>query len=604
MEVLSPELPAEPEPPPLPSPDRPLGLLAGIGAMVLVPVMVLAVVLVYVPRLRPWYPDVPPVPAPTSSQETPPPEGKVLLSGRVVDGEGEPVEGARVVVYSDSRVQRVGEQATTRHGVYRFELDPGRLVLVAEHDDKGMVASAELLLDQGAVVRNLVLALGPVRTVLGKVTDEDGSPVVGAVLRVEGVPWLQRESTSETDGSYKILRMPSQEASLRVIAPGYQTTSVKLLARGLTGEEVVNLRMARESDVEGLVLDPDGLPIRAGVIACDGKEVGQRLISAADGTFKLAREFSRCPLVAYHDQHASSEPMLAEGGAVRLRLREGGSIEGLVVEESGRAVPSFYVGIESFVPAFGDRLSLRFPEPRFFQNTGGSFSLERLAPGSYVLSVGAEGRSLVRSPSVEVRGRQVTRGVRIVLPQGGSVEGLVFDEEKRTPLAASKISFDSTSSLAHPDLSHTTSDEAGRFRLEGAPAGPFTLRVEHEGYRTRLLAGLRVGSGEVLKQEIGLKRSGEGGGGLDFVGIGALMEQTREGLRFREVFPGSPAEKAGLKAGDWLRRIDGQGVEGMSLADAIQRLRGEKGSRVSVTVERPPAGDSVDTTITRDEIVR
>ncbi len=608
VEVLSPGGPPEQQAPPpepeAPPPRRPLGLLAGIGAMVLVPAGVLAVALAYMPKLRPWHPDAPLAPASASTPDSAPAEGKVLLSGRVVDSEGEPVEGARVAAYSGSRALRVGEQPSARHGVYRFELEPGRLVLVAEHDDKGMVASAELMLSQGAVVQNLVLALGPVRTVLGKVTAEDGSPVVGAALRVEGVPWLKREATSEADGGFRILKMPSQEATLRAVAPGYQSASVKLLARGLAGEEVVNLRMARESDVEGVVLDPDGLPARAGVLACDGKEAGQRLMSAADGKFKLAREFARCPLVAYHDHFASSEPTLAEGGSVALRLRPGGSIAGLVVEESGRPVRSFYVGIESFVPAFGERLSLRPPEPRSFDDAGGAFSLERLTPGSYVLSVGAEGRSLVRSPSVEVLAGQVTREVRIILPQGGSVEGQVFDEEKRSPLAGARVYFDSTSSISHPGLAHTSSDEAGRFRLEGAPVGPFTLRVEREGYRTRLLAGLRVGSGEVLKQEVGLKRSGDGGTGLDFVGIGASVEQAREGLRFREIFEGSPAEKAGLKAGDLLRRIDGQGVEGMSLADAIQRLRGEKGSRVSVTVERPPSGDYVDTTITRDEIVR
>jgi hypothetical protein len=210
----------------------------------------------------------------------------------------------------------------------------------------------------------------------------------------------------------------------------------------------------------------------------------------------------------------------------------------------------------------------------------------------------------VRSPSIEVQAGQITRGVRIVLPQGGSIEGQVFDEEKRAPLAAARISFDSSSSVPHSGSSPATSDEAGKFRLEGAPTGPFTLRIEHEGYRTRLLAGLRVASGDVLRQEIGLKRSGDGGVGLDFVGIGSSMEHTREGLRFREVFEGSPAEKAGVRAGDLLRRIDGQSIEGLSLADAIQRLRGEKGSRVSVTVERPPSGDYIDTTITRDEIVR
>jgi hypothetical protein len=572
--------------------------------MVLVPAVVLALVLAYVPRLRPWQSEVAPAPAPSSSGDHAPPEDRVRLSGRVVDSEGEPVDGARVVAYSGSRALKVGEQTSASHGAYAFELDPGRFVLVAEHDEKGVVASADLMLGQGTEMRNLVLALGPVHTILGKITSEEGTPVAGASVKVDGPAWLRREATSEADGGYKVLRVPSLEATLRVVAPGYQAASVKLHARGQTGEEVLDIKLAKESDVEGQVLDPERNPLRAGVVACDGKEPGQRLASAADGKFKLSREFARCPLVAYHDHFSPSEPVIPERGPVELRLRAGGGIAGLVVEESGRPVPSFYVGIESFVPSFGERLSLRPGEPRTFGDAGGVFNLDRLTPGSYVLSVGAEGRSLVRSPSIEVQAGQITRGVRIVLPQGGSIEGQVFDEEKRAPLAAARISFDSSSSVPHSGSSPATSDEAGKFRLEGAPTGPFTLRIEHEGYRTRLLAGLRVASGDVLRQEIGLKRSGDGGVGLDFVGIGSSMEHTREGLRFREVFEGSPAEKAGVRAGDLLRRIDGQSIEGLSLADAIQRLRGEKGSRVSVTVERPPSGDYIDTTITRDEIVR
>lgn len=599
--------PPEPEAPEAPPPDepaetRPLGVLVGVGAMLLVPAVVLALVLAYVPKLRPWSSDAT-GPSPSGTAEGQVPEGKVLLAGRVVDSEGEPVEGARVTVLGGNRALKVSEQVTGRGGAYSFELDPGRVVLLADHEDRGMVASAELMLNGGAAVRNLVLALAPIRVVRGVVTSEDGGPVAGASVKIEGPAWLQRGATSEADGSYRLARVPSLDVTLRAVAPGYAVGNVKLRAVGLAGEEVVNLRLAKESDVTGQVLDPDGKPVRAAVMACDGKEPGQRMFSSPEGKFKVAREFSRCPLVAYHDGYAASEPALAEGGEATLRLKPGGAIAGLVVDEGGAAVKAFYLGIESFAPSFGERIGGR-NEARTFDDTGGAFLLDRLAPGSYVLSVGAEGRSPVRSPPVEVRAGQTARDVRVVLLRGGTVEGQVFDEERRSPLAAARISFDSTSSVRREGVPPVFSDDAGKFRLEGAPAGPFSLRVEHDGYRSRIVAGLKIASGEVLKQEIGLKLSGDAGAGLEFVGIGSSIEQTRDGLLFRSVFEGSPAEKAGLRSGDLLRRIDGQTVEGLSLADAIQRLRGEKGSQVRVTAERPPAGEFVEVTITRGEIVR
>lgn len=612
VEILSPDHQEPSEPPESPSPEspatppRPVGLLAGVGAMLLVPMLVLVAVLAYVPRLRPWQSEMTPTSLPSGGTETTVPEGKVLLAGRVVDSEGEPVSGAHVMVYSGNRAILAGEQMSADAGAYSFSLHPGKFVVVADHNEKGMVASTEILLSEGAIMRNFVLVLAPTHVLRGKVTSaEDGTPVAGALLKIEGIPWLQRETTSTLDGTYRILRLPSYEATLQITAVGYRSTKAKLGAQSPTGEEILDWKLTKESDLEGYVLDPDRNPVRAGIVACDGKEPGQRFTTSHDGKFKLPRELSRCPLIAYHDQFSSSEPTLSEKPPIELRLRPGGGIAGLVVEESGTSVRSFFLGIESFVPALGERLSLRPPEIHTVEDTGGAFLLEKLAPGSYVLSVGADGRSPVRSPSIEVQAGQITRGIRIVLPRGGIIEGHIFDEEKKAPLVSAKISLDATSSLRREGVAPVLSDKAGAFRLEGAPTtGPFSLRIEHDGYRTRILAGLRVQSGEILREEVGLKPSGDGGTGLDFAGIGASLEQTAEGLRFREIFEKSPAEKAGVRVGDLLRRIEGQTIEGLSLADAIQQLRGEKGSQVRITVERPPSGDFVDTTITRDEIVR
>ena len=64
---------------------------------------------------------------------------------------------------------------------------------------------------------------------------------------------------------------------------------------------------------------------------------------------------------------------------------------------------------------------------------------------------------------------------------------------------------------------------------------------------------------------------------------------------------GSPAEAAGLQAGDVVTGVDGESVSGMSLDDAIQRVRGEAGTDVTLTIRRGD-GDPFDLTITRDQI--
>jgi C-terminal processing protease CtpA/Prc len=149
----------------------------------------------------------------------------------------------------------------------------------------------------------------------------------------------------------------------------------------------------------------------------------------------------------------------------------------------------------------------------------------------------------------------------------------------------------------------TQTDEAGQYRLDGAPLGPFTLRAEKAGFRIRMLSGLRVDSRGSLTKDITLNAV-DGGAGLEFAGIGANVTQTPEGLAFGAVFAGNPAERAGLRANDRILAIDADRTDGMSVADALQRLRGEAGTSVGVSVQRPATGETVDVLIERGTIMR
>jgi hypothetical protein len=241
------------------------------------------------------------------------------------------------------------------------------------------------------------------------------------------------------------------------------------------------------------------------------------------------------------------------------------------------------------------RLRRRSRTPR------GAFRLEKLAPGSYVLTAGAPGRPPTRSDSVTVTGGLATTGVRIVMLAGGSVSGRVFDE-RHAPLEGVDLRFDAVSSVVD-STARTQTDGVGQYRLDSAPAGPFTLRVEKDGFRIRLLSGLRVDAHGTLMRDITLT-SVDGGAGLELGGVGAALTQTPDGIAFSAVFPGTPAERAGLRADDRVLGIDGESTDGMSVADALQRLRGEAGTSVGVSVRRPKTSETVDVTIERATIVR
>lgn len=87
-----------------------------------------------------------------------------------------------------------------------------------------------------------------------------------------------------------------------------------------------------------------------------------------------------------------------------------------------------------------------------------------------------------------------------------------------------------------------------------------------------------------------------------FSGIGAQLGQDKDkNLQVIAPIAGLPAEKAGLKAGDLIVRINGTSTSGMSVDDAVHRIRGKKGTKVTLQVVRNKSR-SLTFTITRDDI--
>lgn len=84
-------------------------------------------------------------------------------------------------------------------------------------------------------------------------------------------------------------------------------------------------------------------------------------------------------------------------------------------------------------------------------------------------------------------------------------------------------------------------------------------------------------------------------------GIGAELTQRENNIVVVAPLKGSPAEKAGLLPQDIITQVDSKSIEGFSLGDAVERIRGPKGSTVILTVTRKER-ETVDISIVRDEI--
>lgn len=88
-----------------------------------------------------------------------------------------------------------------------------------------------------------------------------------------------------------------------------------------------------------------------------------------------------------------------------------------------------------------------------------------------------------------------------------------------------------------------------------------------------------------------------------FEGIGAEIGIRNEILTIVSPLDGAPAEKAGLRAGDKIYAIDGESTAGISIDEAVRKIRGQKGTNVVLTISRDGINEAREVTITRGTIV-
>lgn len=88
----------------------------------------------------------------------------------------------------------------------------------------------------------------------------------------------------------------------------------------------------------------------------------------------------------------------------------------------------------------------------------------------------------------------------------------------------------------------------------------------------------------------------------EFGGLGMRIEIKDDLLTVVAPIEGTPAYKKGVLSGDRIIKIDGKETKGLSLLEAVKRLRGPKGTQVALTIFREGAKDLVEVSMVRDII--
>jgi carboxyl-terminal processing protease len=85
-----------------------------------------------------------------------------------------------------------------------------------------------------------------------------------------------------------------------------------------------------------------------------------------------------------------------------------------------------------------------------------------------------------------------------------------------------------------------------------------------------------------------------------YPGVGIEVAAEDSSVKILHAIEGSPADRAGLRAGDLIAKIDG--IEVVDVAAAIARMRGEAGTTVRLTVRRPSTGELLDFALQRAHV--
>ena len=88
----------------------------------------------------------------------------------------------------------------------------------------------------------------------------------------------------------------------------------------------------------------------------------------------------------------------------------------------------------------------------------------------------------------------------------------------------------------------------------------------------------------------------------EFGGVGMVVTMQNGVLTVVSPIEDTPAWRAGIKAGDKIIKIDGVPTKGMTLMEAVKKLRGPKGTKVTITIVREGVEKPFDVTIVRDII--
>ncbi|HEY0706709.1 MAG TPA: carboxypeptidase-like regulatory domain-containing protein, partial [Polyangia bacterium] len=542
------------------------------------------------------------------------------VSGVVLDQRRQPIADARVAAATGTPHGRWSAAVRTdEQGRFRIEgLATGALTLSAL-GSAGAIEMKAGRLEQGGV-RDVELVLAQGGSVAGVARLPNGKPAAAVPVfafasQSNGAPWSHPTASCSTnaDGSYHLAPLPEGEVVVRVVNPGddpfaglpgrshRRDRAFVVLSAGesKTGVDLVVSR--NDLTISGRVVDADGRPVAGAALNAipngDGAAVPRaRTLSQVDGQF-LIEGLSEGPhtiVVTQGDQSDMRREGVPAGSAgIELRLEKYGSLDGVVVDSSGRPVPTFVVVARPLLGPNPSEPDLRShwgrPQLRaeILSQPDGAFRLPAVPAATYEIVAFGPDHSVATLHPLVVAAGEPRHNLRLTTRPGATIRGRVVDHRTGLPIAGARAEGRGT---AHGLITGATNAD-GWFSLSGLPAGnvaDFAVTGPGAAYITDCqhraipadgttveIGEVRLFPGPVLK----LTMAGQVATGLWF--------HSREG---RPMVPAVAADSiaaaAGARPGELVLAVDGSDVRKLS-SSVVEGLVATGGPTVNLTVQAP-----------------
>ncbi len=464
-------------------------------------------------------------------------------------------------------------------GAWKLAVSPGLLRVMGQLPDGTRIQGPHIRVEAGEDREGVDLEAGETLGVDGLVR-LDGQPLPGATLTLfdSRSSEVAAVTTSGPSAQFHFERVPVGRYLVQVRrgALSTQTGPYEQSGEGQSWNVDISGGAALAGHVE-----PKAAGVRVRWRSGDWAGEAANTLTDAQGAFRFEGVGTGVLLVEAEGEQGSAAARATAGTTDLVLTLAKGRLKVTVQDDRGGAVTDFSL---TLVPQSGG-LVRRFP----VLSPSGTFSLE-LPAGAWRVEATANGYADATPQLAEVRTSEAE--VRLQLNPAVPLRGVVRDAVSRLPIRGAQVSI---LRLGGPPgqqfrfmgrTSAGVTDGNGEFYAP-AVALAATLEVRHPLYNPvwQMVPGSRDGTVRVeLLMQPG-KSPPQGERILEYEGVGMQLQGDPSRVFIAQVYEGSPAESAGLQAGDQIILVD-SAPAAVPVENTVKQIQGPAGSVVKLTIRR------------------